>query len=50
MDDYNLKQVLKELEQKKIETKKRFDDTLSDEAYGRWKAFQEAQDIINKYK
>jgi len=46
----NLKPLLKELEQKKIEAKKKFDDTLSDEAYGRYQAFQEAQNIINKYK
>lgn len=50
MNEYNLKQILKEIEQKKIEAKKTFEDTLSDESYGRWQSFQEIQDIINKYK
>ena len=49
VDEYTKKQILKELEQKKVEAKKQFKDWLSDEAYGRWTAFQEAQNIIRNH-
>lgn len=41
--------ILKELEEKKIEAKKQLDEYEDEVAYGRYQAFQEALDIINKY-
>lgn len=49
MIDDNIKKILKELEQKKVEAKKIFKDYEDEVAYGRWQAFQEVQDIIKKY-
>lgn len=47
IDEHTKKTNIKKLEEKKIEAKKTFYDWSSEEAYGRWRAFQEAQDIIN---
>ena len=49
MNDYGINRLLEELEQKKIEAKKQFEEYEDEVAYGRYQAFQESQDIINKH-